>query len=334
MNNHQMPVDIVQRLHKELASAGQIIIVSHMRPDGDAIGSVLGLGLSLIALGKDVQMVIPDPIPQSLKHLPGIETIKRKTDRTYSYSIVVDCSDMLRTGNVFPDGYIPDLNIDHHPTNLNFAHTNLVISQAVSTTAILTNLLQSMKYPINRQAADALLTGLITDTIGFRTPNMNAEALYLAGSLVEAGSNLADLYLKALVRRTYQAAKYWGLGLYNLHRKKDLIWTTLSLADRKDAGYPGRDDADLVNILTTIEGTKIAVIFIEQPHQSVKISWRSVPGYDVSEIALRHGGGGHANAAGAEIEGSLEDVQRKIIAETDQLLRDLRATRASTAITH
>lgn len=333
MNEQKMPVDIVQRIQKELASENQILIVSHMRPDGDAVGSVLGLGITLQALGKDVQMVLPDPIPKPLRHLPGIEAIRRKAVREYSYSIVVDCSDLFRTGSVFPDEFVPDLNIDHHPTNLKFARTNLVISSAVSTTAILTVLLQALKYPISREASDALLTGLITDTIGFRTPNINAEALYLAGALVETGSNLADLYVKALVQRSFEAAKYWGMGLANLHREKQLVWTTLSLADRKAAGYPGRDDADLVNILTTIEGAKIAVIFIEQPKQMVKISWRSVPGYDISGIALRYGGGGHANAAGAELTGDLKDVQGIILEETTKLLREIQKAQTTPSIT-
>jgi len=99
-----------------------------------------------------------------------------------------------------------------------------------------------------------------------------------------------------------------------------LLWATLTLEDRKSVNYPGRDDADLINLLASIKGVDIALIFIEQTNGSVKVSWRARSGFDVSKIAFRFGGGGHKPAAGADIEGDLEDIKYEVLEATRTLL--------------
>ena len=110
--------------------------------------------------------------------------------------------------------------------------------------------------------------------------------------------------------------RYWGCGLDRIERRDGLVWTTLTLADREKVGYPGDDDADLVNLLTEIEDTKVSIIFVEQPGRKVKVSWRSDPGINVAEIASEFGGGGHEQASGAMIEGELEEVRALVINAT------------------
>jgi phosphoesterase RecJ-like protein len=161
---------------------------------------------------------------------------------------------------------------------------------------------------------------MITDTLGFRTHNMTPRALRIAANLMEAGSDLPNLYHLALLKRTFEAARYWGAGLSALQREGRLAWTSLTLADRRAVGYPGRDDADLNNILSTVEQVDVVVVFVEQGNGHIKVSWRSLPGFDVSQVALRFGGGGHAAAAGAELAGSLEEVQAKVLPATRALL--------------
>jgi phosphoesterase RecJ-like protein len=112
----------------------------------------------------------------------------------------------------------------------------------------------------------------------------------------------------------------WGVGLNKLERNERLAWTTLTLSDRESVGYPGRDDADLINILTIIDGIEIAMIFLEQSNGTVKVSWRAQPGFDVSQIAVGFGGGGHPAASGAEIQGSLREVQAIVLDRTRPLL--------------
>jgi phosphoesterase RecJ-like protein len=236
----------------------------------------------------------------------------------FDYIAVVDCSDLQRAGHVIGER-VPNLNIDHHITNLDFAKINLVIPQQVATSAIIAKYLPAWGLSYNKAIAAALLTGIVTDTIGFRTSNVTPESLRLAAMLVEHGANLPELYARALVSKTFEAACYWGHGLIKLQQENNLVWTSLTLADRQAAGYPGNDDADLVNVLSTID-SDVAVIFVEQKNNHIKVSWRARSGYDVSQIALQFGGGGHAAAAGADIPGTLETVQAQVLDATRAML--------------
>ena len=303
-----------------IQNSQNILVISHIRPDGDAVGSVLGLGLALQSAGKNVQMILEDGVPKSFRHLVGSDQIQKRAEDEVDCSIVVDCSDLSRTGKHFSDGSQPDINIDHHNTNLNFARVNLVDAQAAATTEILSGLLRDWNLPIEISVAEALLTGLITDTLGFRVASMTPATMRVAAELFEVGADLPVLYDKALLTRSYKAARYWGSGLSSLQLEDRLLWTQLTLEDRQAASYPGRDDADLINILQTVEDADVFVIFIEQKDNRVKVSWRARPGFDVSEIALQFGGGGHKPAAGAEIQGSMDEVVADVLTATRPLL--------------
>ena len=304
---------------KRLQEAQRILVVSHVRPDGDAIGSLLGMGLSLQTAGKEVQMVLADGVPASFRHLSGSEQVRNQAEGSFDLIAVLDCSDLKRVGSALNGFSVPDLNVDHHPTNLNFARINLVEEEAVATAEMLARYLPAFGFPITEQVASALLFGVITDTLGFRTNNMTPNALRVAADLMEAGGDLPALYYKGLLRRTYEAAQYWGAGLSGLQREGRMVWTTLTMADRRAVGYPGRDDADLINVLASLEDVDVVIVFIEQPGDRIKVSWRSQPGFDVSQVALQFGGGGHKAASGAEIEGSLEEVQAQVLESTRQL---------------
>lgn len=308
-------------IQRQFVSSQRIALVSHVRPDQDAIGSMLGLGLALQRHQKQVDLILADGVPYNLHFLPGWESIVRQPTFQPDLTVVLDCSDLQRVGGVLGD-CIPDINIDHHITNLNFAKTNLVLPEAVATAAILAEYLPEWGFEIDLQAASALLTGIIGDTLGFKTSNMNPKALRLAATLMEKGANLPDLYNQSLNRRSFEAARYWGCGLGKLKKQGKLIWTELTLEDRKAVAYPGNDDADLVNVLTSINSGTIAVIFIEQKDGKVKVSWRSQPGYDVSGIAVQFGGGGHPAASGAEISGDLITVREKVLEATQVLIQD------------
>jgi bifunctional oligoribonuclease and PAP phosphatase NrnA len=314
-------------IRQRIDAAQRILIVSHIRPDGDAIGATLSLGQGLIASGKQVKMVLADGVPLPLRYLPGSQMIERSVPAAekglIDLIIVVDCSDMQRIGGVL-DGRIPDICIDHHVTNPNFAHINLVLPAQAATCAIIAEYFPAWGLAFNESIASLLLTGIVTDTIGFRTSNMTPGILRLAAMLMENGADLPELYARALIIKSFESARYWGLGLYKIQRVdlKDAgsyVWTTLTLADRKEANYPGSDDADLVNLLSSID-SDLAVLFIEQKNNHVKVSWRSRPGIDVSQIALQFGGGGHPSAAGADIAGSLDVVQERVLDSTQDML--------------
>jgi phosphoesterase RecJ-like protein len=310
---------LIGTARRKLHEANRILIISHIRPDGDAVGSLLGLGLALQAAGKSTQMVLVDGVPSSESHLPGSKQVRGKPEGEFNLVVVVDCSELARVGKAL-DGYgVPDLNIDHHITNLNFAHINLVEPEAASTAEMLAELIPAWGLPLTNEVVSALLTGILTDTIGFRTSNVSPKTLRIAANLMEAGGNLFNLYQHSLEQRSYQAARYWGLGLSKIQREGRMVWTTLTVTDRRTAEYSGRDDADLINVVSTINETDVSLIFVEQNHSHVKVSWRSQPGFDVSQIALRFGGGGHKAAAGADVEGTLDEVQEKVLTATRSL---------------
>lgn len=303
----------------DLFSAAQTVgVVSHIRPDGDAVGSLLGLGLALRAAGKTVQTVLTDGVPPNLRHLPGAGEVVKRLSGQVDLAVVVDCSDLPRTGGALGSREV-DLVIDHHVTNLEFGKVNLVDPDEVATCAILALRMPQWGLKIDTDVATDLLTGLIADTIGFRTSNMNSQALRLAADLMDTGANLSDLYRRALVQKSYEAARYWGKGLDRLVREGGLVWTSLTLDDRRAVSYHGNDDADLVNVLSSIDGD-VAVVFIEQHGGKVKVSWRSRPGIDVSNLALRFGGGGHPAAAGVEMQGDIEEVKNRVLTATRELL--------------
>lgn len=316
-----MDKEITGAIKERLTVANRIIIASHVRPDGDAIGSLLGIGLALENAGKSVQMVLVDGVPSSFKYLEGSEKIIKEPMGEHDTFITVDCADFKRVGRLFENFGQPDINIDHHKTNERFGKLNLIEAEEVATAAILTNHLPEWGFPITKSIAGALLTGIITDTLGFRTSNTTPNALRQCATLMETGADMPDIYMRSLVRKTYPAAKYWGAGLSSLEQKDGIVWGTLTLADRKKSGYGGNDDADLINMISAIDGNKVGMIFVEQSDQHVKISWRALEaGIDVSPIAKYFNGGGHAAAAGADIPGTIDEIQPLVLKITREML--------------
>lgn len=316
-----MNSDVDTAIQSRLQQAEHVLIVCHVRPDGDALGALLGLGLALQAAGKTVQMVSTDGVPASFRHLPGSDQVKKEPQPGFDLFITVDCADFRRTGRAVQSLPLPHLNIDHHVTNERFGELNLIEPEAVATCAILTDHLPRWGLEISREVAANLATGIVTDTLGFRTANTTPTALRQAALLMETGIDLPELYNRALVRRSYAAAKYWGAGLSSLTTMDGIVYGTLRLTDRKNAGYGGNDDADLINVISAIEDHQVGMVFVEQP-DSVKISWRALqPEIDVSQVAKSFGGGGHKGAAGADIPGKLEEIQPRVLAVTREMLK-------------
>ena len=308
-------------IKQRLSEASHILIASHVRPDGDAIGAVIGFGLSLQQAGKRVQMVLADGVPSAFRHLEGAELVKTKFETGFDTFITVDCADYKRVGKIFQSIEQPDINIDHHVTNENFGKLNFIEPHEPATSAILTNCLPKWGLEITKPVAAALLSGIITDTLGFRTSSTTPETLQQAAKLMSLGVDMPELYMRGLVRRSYEASRYWGCGLSKLERKNGVVWGTLTLEDRKQTGYSGNDDADLINAISAVDGFKVGMIFVEQHGNKVKISWRALEkGVDVSPIAKHFGGGGHAAAAGADIPGALNEVQPMVLKTTFEML--------------
>lgn len=314
--------DLNAAIREKLQAANRILILSHIRPDGDAVGSMLALGLALQDAGKQVQMVLGDGLPAAFKHLPGAEQIRTQADGEFDLVITVDCSDLARTGGSLPPGRRqPDIVIDHHVTTEAFGELNLIDPGAAATASLLTRSLPAWGLTITPAIAANLMTGLVTDTLGFRTSSTTPETLRQAADLLELGVDMSALYFRSLVRRTFAAARYWGAGLSRLERSNGIVYTSLTLADRQASGYAGRDDADLINVVSSIDESEVAIIFVEQDGEHVKVSWRGLKTHiDVAQIARQFGGGGHRAAAGAEVRGSLAEVQERVLRLTRRAL--------------
>lgn len=308
------------QIQKLLKSARSVVIAAHIRPDADAVGSLLGLGLPLLAEGKQVQLVLQDGLPEKYAFLPEAERVARSIRSGFDTLITVDCSDPKRLGSVLEGLPIADLNIDHHQTNLNFGKINLVEADAPATALVLAEHLPRWGLTVDANAAQCLLTGILGDTIGFRTSGTDARTLRTAADLMDRGANLPLVYRQTLLSRSIPELRYWGQGLTRIQHEDKLLWTVLTLDDRIKAVYPENDDADLINLLSSVSGLRVVVLFIQQTQDRVKVSWRSAEGIDVSTIAFEFGGGGHSAAAGADVEGSLEEVVSKVLHRTRQLL--------------
>ena len=316
-------MDKVQKqIQEKLRNSKNPLILSHMRPDGDAIGSIVGLGLVLKKAGKTPCLVLEDGLPAKYRFLKGSELVVKKPAETNDLTLVLDCSDLRRLGDSF-SGLTVDINIDHHITNENFGEINFVLPKYPATCAILAKFLPDWGYPLDLDSSSALLMGILTDTIGFRTGNVTPETLRQSAQLMESGASLSDIYNQALVSQSFPASLIWGFALSRLVRENGLVWTVITLDDRKKAKYIGRDDADLTNVLSAIEGSDVSLVFNEQNSGKVKVSWRSNAPFDVSKIAQHFGGGGHPQASGAEFEGTLEEVENKVISKTKQYMEDL-----------
>lgn len=320
MTDKVRQAEINHQIRERFEGADSVAVIAHIRPDGDAIGSVLGLGTALKEAGKDVQFVLEDGASAAFKDLANYKKIKKQLKTPIDLVVVVDCSDFERTGSLLK-GIPVDINIDHHPTNTMFGVINCVQPKAAATAEIITKHLEAWGLTLTPAVAEALVAGLITDTIGFRTSNVGGATLKAASKLVDTGIDMPMIYNKVLLERSYESVKLWGRGIDHLQRNGRIAWTTLDSEDRKEAKYIGKDDAELTSLLSTIKGIDIFLVFITQGNGKVKVSWRAKPGFDISHTAVHFGGGGHAPAAGATIEGSLDDVIDQVIKETKKVFK-------------
>lgn len=308
--------ELDQSIKQQLSNANKVVIVSHIRPDGDAVGSALAFGNALREAGKEVQCVLQDGIAERYRYLPGALEVTTSVSLDYDYLIVVDSADSNRVGTVLDDLPMPDLVVDHHKTHSDFGKIDYVVPESEATALLLTTKLVDWGLEISKDTATCLMVGLLADTLGFRTNNTTPLALRTAADLMEKGADLVHVYHQTLSMRSLSEIRYWGQGLTKLELKDGVLSSSLTLDDRIIAGYPENDDADLINTLTVVPEALVSVLFIEQENEGVKVSWRSVKGLDVSGIAARFGGGGHASAAGADIKGKLEDIKKLVLAET------------------
>jgi phosphoesterase RecJ-like protein len=346
-----------------LRRAQSVLAISHVSPDGDAVSSLLGLGWLLRAVssaqgpnhppcptpsqrasrteggggaGCQVFLACADSIPVQLRFLPGAAAIaSNPPDQPWDAVVTLDASDPQRLGAPFrPDSYgrAVIINIDHHVTNLCFGDLNYVDTEAAATAQIMVDLADALQVPIEREAAVCLLTGLVTDTLSFRTSNVTSRVMATAMRLMEAGASLAEITERALNHKPLSMMRLWGLALAELRLQGQTVWTHITQRMRTQVNAADSGDGGLVNHLIQAPEARIAAVFSEMSDGRVEVSFRARPGYDVSELALGLGGGGHPQAAGCILPGPLAAAEARVL----PLLTDVlgRSSHESTVSRH
>ncbi|MCH5586255.1 bifunctional oligoribonuclease/PAP phosphatase NrnA [Shimazuella sp. AN120528] len=292
-----------------LKNTSQILVVSHVNPDGDAIGSTLAMGLIAKSLGISVTLVNESPVPEKLEFLPGTELIQlpSQVKKRFSVIVTVDAADISRIGEcqqLFADDPII-INIDHHATNDGFGTINVVKAEAAATVEILYDWAEYLDIPISKQLATVLYAGLLTDTGGFRYSNTSPNVLRIAATLLESGAasyELADRLLESI------SVRY-------LEQLKEALGTMQIVFDGKVAYLTSEeeDNDGLVNLARNIEGVDVGILFRPMDEHHIKVSMRSRNIIDVSQVALSLGGGGHARAAGCTVKGTMNEVIHNVL---------------------
>ena len=321
----------LQQASRLIRGAQRPLLACHVAPDGDAIGSLTGLARALRQLSLSPIAACPDPVPPNFDYVPGVEAIVQEVTDPFDLVISLDCSDLRRLGSL-PDlpffHQHPLVNIDHHITNLEFGDVNVVDPGASSTAEVLLQLLDHLEVPLDETLATSLLVGIVTDTRGFRTSNVTPRVVEAALRLMEAGASLPYVSQHGLDRRPMVVVRLWGAALSRLRSANGVIWTSIPLTMQREVGYQGSGDAGLASFLVSADEADVSVVFVEQEDGSVNVGMRAVPGFDVAELALQFGGGGHALAAGFGITGPLEKAEERVL---DALQAEVAHQRAASA---
>lgn len=298
-----------------IRAANSILIVTHIRPDGDALGSALGLGNALRQMGKTVTIADDDPTPDFLAWLPRASSIVNAVSGAWDLLISTDASDEVRTGLVGEIGRANSkmvINLDHHETNTYFGDIHLVVPSAASATEIVAQLWEHMGISLNYEIAQPLLVGLVTDTLGFRTTATTPQTLATAQKLVQAGASLSEATQRSLDLMTADELLLWKRVLPSVELHGEVAEATIRQSDLEALGINGFSTGGLVGFLRSVQEVRISVVFLEEA-DGIKVSMRSKPGYDVSGVAFQLGGGGHKQASGVTLEMSLEEARAKIL---------------------
>ncbi len=296
----------------------RVFIAAHIMPDGDCVGSALGLTWTLRKIGKTVNVALHDHAPKAFEFLPGYAELTAKLPGDEELLVYLDGSASDRFGPAYDPVKFNDrqiLEIDHHATNENFAPLNFVDVRAASCAEIIYRFICALGVPLDPTIAQCLLTGIVTDTLGFRTTNTTSETLQAATALVQAGGSISVVIERVfnqvplpnlrLRGQVFSAAKLDGV----------ILWAEVSHKQLRELGIENNGTGGIINQLLSVDQAKIAAMFVEKEDGKIDVGLRSRPGYDVSAIAAKLGGGGHKQASGALIPGPLQAARERVLAE-------------------
>ena len=317
---------VIDRILEIIRESKTFCIGGHIRPDGDCVGSQLGLALALQNEGKKVVVWNEDPVPQKYKFLNGDGLFQKpKRGRKFDCVIATDCASFERLGKV--GKCIGDrkmfINIDHHESNTRYADVNWVSAREPSCGELILRLLKVARWPITKPIADLLFTAISTDTGSFQYPTTRPGTFHAGAELVTRGANLAKICDE--VYQSYPLSRVRLLkhiySRFRLAHHDQIAYFWLKQADFTRAGSEGDETEGLIDHIRAIAPVVVACVFEEIEPELTRISLRSKSDrVNVNEIAAQFGGGGHPAAAGARIAGRPLAVQRKVIAAIKRAL--------------
>jgi phosphoesterase RecJ-like protein len=303
-------------------------VLSHVRPDGDALGSTLALALALKEMGKEVRAWNEEGMLEKYSFLSGAQILTRPSaiGEEFDVAIALDTATQNRLGTAAAAVRTAKLwiNVDHHPSNPGYGDLVYIDPIAPATGQILFELMQAEKFPIGTAVAENLYAAISTDTGSFQYPNTTARTFEIAGELVRAGvdvGRLSQLLYENYPKRRMDLLREL-LTTMQFGCDDKLAWFSLSQATAQSVGALPEDNEGLIDHLRAIRGVIVAIFFEELAEGKVRVSMRSKnPAVDVCAICQSFGGGGHTLAAGARVRGSLADVSQKIVEKACEFIR-------------
>jgi bifunctional oligoribonuclease and PAP phosphatase NrnA len=304
------------RLVAFIANGQRFVVSSHQRPDGDAIGSAVGMALALRGLGKQAEVVMDAVPPHFLQPFPSVDEIRvtREAGDRYDAALIMECSSLDRTGVAGLDRS-PVLNIDHHPGNTGYGVVNWVDESAAACGELVFTLVERLAAPLTREVATHIYLALLTDTGSFHFSHITPRSFEIARRCVEAGADPQWIARTHYDSSTLGRVRIFGavLNAMRLDASGRVAILTITRATAASAGGTYDDTDGLINFPLSVKDIQAVAFFKEMAERDWRVSLRSKGGVDVGAIARGLGGGGHTNAAGCSVAGELDGLHETLL---------------------
>ena len=312
--------EIIEGVARAIKEHRRFLIATHVRPDGDAVGALLGMAAILDRMGKEPTPACQDNLPPGYEFLLDGEIVHRRIPdpAPFDAAILVDCGEVERVGEELAGTVrrVPlVINIDHHATHAPFGRVSWVEPSASSTCEMLYDLLPRLGVELDARIAARLYTGVMTDTGSFRFANTNRRVFEVSTELVRAGADpariAARVYDSSSPERLLLLARV--LSTVSYHDGHRLAVAEMSQKMFRETGADPVDSEGFINLLRSVKSVRMAMFVREEADGSVRVSLRSKEGVDVAAFAQRYGGGGHRQAAALRVSGALKRVRRELV---------------------
>lgn len=317
----------LQEIAGVLRKGKRAVICGHTMPDGDSIGSVLAMRLLLNEIGLETQVLTVDRIPRIYSFLPGVEHFTPFADRhgEFDLAVILDCTDLDRLGGDLGQfiSHLPVVvNIDHHVSNVEFGTYNYVDDTAAATGEIVFGLITEMQAELTPWIAVNLYTALTMDTGSFQFDNTTAKTHHIAAELYRTGIDIAEINRNLHAKKEFIQLKLLGYALAQLKTTAGgrIAWITIPLQVFHELGAEDEHGDGIINYPRMVNGAEVGILFREISPGKFKVGFRSKNLVDVNKLAGLFGGGGHPKASGCIVEGTIEEVEKKVIDLTIQHL--------------